>query len=107
MTGRRFLRVLGVLFLVALGFYFLTTPRGSDIPLTGMVDGNEVIVSPQIAGRIITLTVDEGSAVKKGDLIAELDPKELEANLAATRANVTSLEEQVNAANHNYSWTND
>jgi HlyD family secretion protein len=107
MTGRRFLRVLGVLFLVALGFYFLTTPRGSDIPLTGMVDGNEVIVSPQIAGRIVTLSVDEGTAVKKGDLIAELDSKELEANLAAARANVTSLESQVSAANHNYTWTSD
>ena len=45
--------------------------------------------------------------MKKGDLIAELDPKELEANLAAAKANVTSLEEQVNEANHNYSWTND
>src|SRR3984957_12884632 len=106
MTGRKFLRVLGVLFLVALGFYLLTTPRGSDIPLTGIVDGNEVIVSPQIAGRIVSLTVDEGSAVKKGDLIAELDSKELEANLAAARANVTSLESQVSAANHNYLWTN-
>jgi HlyD family secretion protein len=107
MTGRKFLRVLAVLFLVALGFYWLTTPRGSDIPLTGIVDGNEVIVSPQIAGRVVTLTVDEGSAVKKGDLIAELDPKELEANLAAARANVASLQSQVSAANHNYTWTSD
>jgi HlyD family secretion protein len=107
MTGRKFLRVLGVLFLVALTFYLLTTPRGNDIPLTGVVDGNEVIVSPQISGRIVTLTVDEGSAVKKGDLIAELDSKELEANLAAARANVTSLESQVSAANHNYTWTSD
>ncbi len=82
--------------------YIVTTPRGSDIPLTGIVDGNEVIVSPQITGRIINLTVDEGSEVKKGDLIAELDPKELQANLAAAKANVTSLEAQVNEANHNY-----
>jgi HlyD family secretion protein len=65
-----------------------------------------VIVSPQMTGRIITLNVDEGSTVKKGDLIAVLDSTELEANLAATKANVTSLEEQVNEANHNYTWTN-
>ena len=49
----------------------------------------------------------KASAVKKGDLIAELDRKELEANLAATKANVPSLEAQVNEANHNYSWTNE
>ena len=34
-----------------------------------------VIVSPQITGRMVTLKVDEGSEVKKGDLIAELDPQ--------------------------------
>jgi multidrug resistance efflux pump len=49
-----------------------------------------VIVSPQITGRIINLTVDEGSEVKKGDLIAELDPKELEANLRRRQANVAA-----------------
>jgi len=75
--------------------------------LTGIVDGNEVIVSPQIMGRIINLTVDEGSEVKKGDLIAQLDPKELEASLTAAKANVASLRAQVNEANHNYALTDD
>ena len=107
MTGRKFAGLLGVILLIAVVVYLLTTPRGGDIPLTGIVDGNEVIVSPQITGRMIRLTVDEGAEVKKGDLIAELDPKELQANLEAAKANVTSLEAQVNAANHNYSWTND
>jgi HlyD family secretion protein len=44
--------------------------------------------------------------VKKGELIAELDSTQLEASLAATKANVSSLEAQVNEANHNYTWTN-
>jgi HlyD family secretion protein len=107
MTGRKFVVMIGVLFAIALVVYILTTPRGNSIPLTGIVDGNEVIVSPQITGRIVTLKVDEGAEVKKGDSIAELDDKELEANLAAAKANVTSLEEQVNEANHNYSWVNE
>ena len=105
MTGKKFIRLLAILFVIALIFYLATTPRGSEIPLTGIIDGNEVIVSPQISGRIVTLKVDEGTAVKKGDLIAELDSSELEANLAAAKANVKSLEAQVNAANHNYTLT--
>jgi HlyD family secretion protein len=96
-----------MVFLVALIVYFTTTPRGSDISLIGIVDGNEVIVSPQIMGRIINLTVDEGSAVKKGDLIAELDRTELEASLAAAKANVATLENSVHEAEHNYSWTSE
>lgn len=72
MTGRKFFTLLFVIFVVAAVAYYLTTPRGNDIPLIGVVDGNEVIVSPQITGRIVNLTVDEGTAVKKGELIAEL-----------------------------------
>ena len=106
MTGRRFFTLLFVIFIVAAAAYYFTTPSGNDIPLIGVVDGNEVIVSPQITGRIVNLTVDEGTAVKKGELIAELDSTQLEASLAATKANVSSLEAQVNEANHNYTWTN-
>jgi hypothetical protein len=107
MTGRRFFMFLGLVFILALVMYLLSTPRGSDIPLIGIVDGNEVIISPQITGRMIKLTVNEGSVVKKGDLIAELDRKELEASLAAAKANVASLQAQVSGSRHNYSWTND
>src|ERR1700749_2919557 len=107
MTGRKFIVVIGMVFLVALIVYFVTTPKGIDIPLIGIVDGNEVIVSPQITGRIVNLTVDEGSQVKKGDLIAELDRTELEAGLAAAKANVGTLENSVTQAQHNYSWTSD
>ncbi|HUO35415.1 MAG TPA: efflux RND transporter periplasmic adaptor subunit [Candidatus Acidoferrum sp.] len=107
MTGKKFLMILGMVFVIALIVYLTTTPFNHAIPLIGVVDGNEVIVSPQITGRMIHLTVDEGSVVKKGDLIAELDPTELEANLAAARANVASLESQVHESRHNYTWTND
>jgi HlyD family secretion protein len=107
MTGAKFIRLVGIIFLIAVGVYYFSTPHGSDLPLTGVVDGDEVRVNPQIAGRITNLTVDEGSHVKKGDLIAELDPKELEANLAAAKANVSSLQAQVSAANHNLTWTTD
>jgi HlyD family secretion protein len=107
MTGRKFIVVIAMVFLIALIVYFATTPKGSDIPLIGVVDGNEVIVSPQITGRIVNLIVDEGSQVKKGDLIAELDRTELEASLAAAKANVGTLESSVAEAQHNYSWTSE
>src|SRR5271167_4978088 len=105
MTGRKFAAFLLVIFTIAAVAYYFTTPRGTDIPLIGVVDGNEVIVSPQITGRIINLTVDEGSNVKKGDLIAELDPAELQASLAAAKANVAMLGESVHEAQNNVSLT--
>src|ERR1700685_578212 len=107
MTGKKFVVLLTIVFVIALVIYLVTTPRGNDIPLTGFLDGNEVIVSPQITGRLVNLTVDEGSEVKKGQLIAELDPKELQANLAAAKANVAMLESSVKQAQHNVTWTSD
>ncbi|MGA8368336.1 MAG: HlyD family secretion protein [Candidatus Acidiferrales bacterium] len=106
MTARKFVGLIAVVFVVVLAIYLITMPRGNSMNLIGVIDGNEVIVSPQVTGRIIKLTVDEGSEVKKGDLIAELDREQLEASLAAAQANVASLGAQVREANHNYSWTN-
>jgi len=107
MTARRFFLFLGVLFLITLLLYVTTTPKGSDIPLVGVVDGNEVIVSPQIMGRMIRLLVDEGAELKQGQLIAELDPAELQAELAQDEANIGSLEARVRQAQTTKNWTND
>jgi HlyD family secretion protein len=105
MTGKKFLRLLAIIFAITAIAYYFTVPHDKEIVLVGVIDGNEVIVSPQITGRITNLTVDEGSPVKKGDLIAELDPRELVASLGAARANVSSLENQVHEANNNYTFT--
>lgn len=105
MSGKKFFGVLGVLFLIAIIVYVLTTPRGSAYPLIGVVDGTEVIVSPQITGRMVKLYVDEGYNVKKGELIAELDAAALEAQVAAQDAAIGSLRAQVNQAEANLGLT--
>jgi multidrug resistance efflux pump len=103
----RFYIFLGVVFLISLGAYLYSTPRGSEIPLTGLVTGNEVLVSPQITGRLVRLLVDEGSEVKKGQLIAELDSAELKAARDSAVANVHALEAKVASTRNTWSWTND
>ena len=62
--------IVGVIAAISLGYYLYSTPRSGDLVLIGTVDSNQVIVSPQIQGRIGKLLVDEGSQVKQGDLIA-------------------------------------
>ena len=72
--------LLAIIFAASLVFYLWSTPRGGDLVLVGTVDANQIVVSPQIQGRILKLLVDEGTPVKQGDLIAELDPAELESD---------------------------
>src|SRR5579871_256934 len=103
----KFFVFVGVLFAIAVVVYLTTTPRGKDIPLTGIVNGNDVIVASQIAGRMIHLDVDEGSQVHKGDLIAEIDPAELITARDSAVANIRILENKVNSAADTKSWTDD
>lgn len=105
MTGKKFFILLGAVVIISAVVFFAFTPHGNNIPLIGVVDGTEVIISPQIAGRMIRLNVDEGSEVKKSDLIAELDPSELQAALAQDDANIGSLEAKVNQSSQTLGWT--
>jgi HlyD family secretion protein len=89
--------LLAVIFAAATAFFLLSTPRGGDLVLVGTVDANQIVVSPQVQGRILRLLVDEGTQVKQGDLIAELDPSELEAEERAAAATIASFRSQVNA----------
>ena len=91
----RFFILLGIIFLIALGYYFFSTPSNKDLVLIGTVDSNQVIVSPQIQGRVQKLLVDEGKPVKTGDLIAVIDPAELQAQEAAADATIRSLRSKV------------
>ena len=91
----RFFIALGVIFAIALAYYLFSTPRSNDLVLIGTVDANQVVVSPQIEGRIAKLLVDEGTPVKQGDLIAVLDPSELEAQAGAASATISSLRSKV------------
>jgi HlyD family secretion protein len=91
----RFFILLGVIFLIALGYYFFSTPSHKDLVLIGTVDSNQVIVSPQTQGRLQKLLVDEGTPVKAGQLIAQIDPAELQAQAAAATATISSLRSKV------------
>ncbi len=77
--------LLGIVIAISTAYYFFSPPRGQDLVLIGTVDANQIVVSPQIQGRILKLLVDEGTQVKQGDLIAVLDPSELEAEERAAR----------------------
>ncbi len=81
--------VMGVLLVIALCWYFLSTDRTSDLQLIGTVDANEVIVSSRIQGRIASLTVQEGDRVTAGQLIATIEAQDLTAARNAARAVVS------------------
>jgi multidrug resistance efflux pump len=96
----KFLILLAIILAIASTYYFFSTPGGKDLVLVGTVDANQIVVSPQIQGRILKLLVDEGTQVKQGDLIALLDPSELEAEERAAAATISSLRSKVSESEY-------
>jgi HlyD family secretion protein len=97
----RFILLLGAILVIAIVYYFLSTNRGDNLVVIGTVDANQVIVSPKITGRIEKLNIDDGTRVKVGDVIAELDTAELSAAERAALATAESLQSQIAAQRAN------
>ena len=82
--------LIGLLLVIALGWYFFSTQHSEDLQLIGIVDANEVVVSSRIPGRIQTLTVDEGDDVHAGQLVATIESDDLAAARQAAEATARS-----------------
>jgi len=50
----------------------------------------EVSISPEVPGEIIELPIREGQAVKKGDLLAKINPDLLQSNVSRSRAGLAN-----------------
>lgn len=76
--------------------YFNRPPTA--LVLTGIVTTHDVVVSPQIGGKIEKLAVEEGDSVVRDQLIAVIAPDELRAESSYASANVEGLSSQVQQA---------
>ncbi|HEV2350999.1 MAG TPA: efflux RND transporter periplasmic adaptor subunit [Terriglobia bacterium] len=77
--SRRVSVVILILLAAAGGYwYYATRLEARALVLTGIVTTDEVIVSSQIEGRMSHLLVKEGDTVKRDQLIAVIDPQELQ-----------------------------
>ena len=74
----------------------------SRVTATGVLSAVVTVqVGSQVSGRIARLLADWNDAVKKGALIAEIDPALFQANLEQARANVLAAEGQLKQAEAN------
>jgi multidrug efflux pump subunit AcrA (membrane-fusion protein) len=60
--------------------------RNKELVLVGVIDANDVVVTPRVQARLDSLMIDEGSTVAAGQLIARLESSELAAQAASIAA---------------------
>ncbi len=87
-----------VLIVIAGSIYYGTVGQSREIVLTGIVTTNEVIVSPQMQGRLQQLLVKEGDTVASGQLLAVIQPQEQLAEVAYYASNDQQFAAQITQA---------
>jgi HlyD family secretion protein len=95
---RRAAFLLVVAAVAAAGVYYYLHRPAAPLVLTGIVTTNDVVVSPQIAGRIGQLLVSEGETVKKDQLVAVIEPGEMTADISYYAQSTQGLADQVTQA---------
>jgi HlyD family secretion protein len=95
---RRLLLAVGVLALAAVAITTAARLRPRQLVLVGVVDANEVVVTPPVQARLDSLWVEEGSEVRAGQPLASLERDELAAQAAAAGASTASARAQLDQA---------
>jgi len=98
MTKGRRIILGGLAAIVALSAWATVRAHPREIVLVGIVDADEVMVTPPVQARLDSLFVEEGSTVTAGQPIASLDRGELAAQANAAGASAASLRAQVEQA---------
>jgi multidrug resistance efflux pump len=81
-------RVFAAVALIALAVTVTAVVRSrhKELTLVGVIDANDVVVTPRVQARLDSLMIDEGSTVTAGQLIARLESSELAAQAASIAA---------------------
>jgi HlyD family secretion protein len=93
-------RAIIILLLIGGGYgaYYYANRPPTSLVLTGIVTTHDVVVSPQIGGKLEKLMVAEGDTVTRGQLVAVIAPDELRAESTYAKSNVEGLGSQVREA---------
>jgi HlyD family secretion protein len=106
---RRWLRRLSaaLIILVAAGGYWWWAHSGPALPPgfaigNGRLEADAVDIDTKFAGRILQLNVDEGDLVKRGQVVAVMDTRDLQASLKQYQELVKEAEHTLDEARANY-----
>jgi membrane fusion protein, multidrug efflux system len=91
--------VAGALIVALAAFAWWLYARHFEETDDAQIDGDITAVSPRVAGTVVAVHVVDHQQVKKGDLLFELDPTDLEVAVAQARAAVAQAEAAYQAEN--------
>lgn len=83
---------------LATGAYYLEFVAPFESTDDAFIDAHVTPVAPQVAGRVAQLFVKDNQAVKPGDVLLQIDPRDYQAKLDQQRANLTAAQSRLQQA---------
>ena len=99
--NRRIAVIVVILAVVVAGISYWINRQPHSLVLTGIVTTDDVQVSSQVQGRLQELLVNQGDTVKKGQLVAVIQPQEWQADKGYFENTERESAEQVEQARAN------
>jgi len=98
---------IGILFLAIAVYVVLPylKPKKDYLRVSGRVEADETELSAQVPGKLVNVFIRDGSTVRKGDIIAAIDDRELQSKQRETIDRIAELNESIKAAELNLEYT--
>ncbi len=90
--------IAGLVLLIAMILYYHECIAPYESTDDAFIDGYVTSVSPRVPGQVAQLLVTDNQAVKDGDVLVEIDPRDYEARLAQARADLAAAQSQLDQA---------
>ncbi|TCV98065.1 HlyD family secretion protein [Biostraticola tofi] len=87
-----------VLVMIVVGLYFWLTTRNQETTDDAFIEGDAVTIAPRIGGYVVNLAVGDNQRVRKGDLLAQIDPRDAMAERDRAQAQLGLAEAQLHQA---------
>jgi multidrug resistance efflux pump len=99
-----------LLLLLAAGagaFYYQRMRRPDRLAFTGFVEGEEKVIKSEIAGRVMNVTFTDGSRVRANEVLAEIDARDYQSQVAQQELNLELLKAKIHQADNQLALTRD
>lgn len=87
----------------AVGIYYVSFVAPYEFTDDAFVEAHVTPIAPQVAGRVLSVLVEDNQEVKQGDVLVQVDPSDYQAKLDEAKANLAAAQSRLNQARAQYS----
>lgn len=99
---RRIVPVILLLILAAVGYWYLfvrpAAAEDTGLAASGTIEAVTVNLNPEVGGRVLAVNAAEGQTVRAGEVLVELDPSLIAAQIGQAQASLAALQASHDAA---------